>query len=297
MKTIKKLFAVATGVALLNGCVVIGVPEPTEFSAEHSYAFNVANQTHLTKNNSPLRDFTREEIEESKNILERRTEGANASKVLGMASVLTGNLTGIFHVAGGVVSDTALSGHLSEDARWIVALDSRDFATEKEASAYIAKAIHEATVQALEEYSEVKLVESSSKISVFYQILFDGEYQWVKAGYLKALMEGEKFRGVELVSKGSTNLIEGGDAYLFGFDTTSNGIFPIEPANLELIGFDVDRDEFLKKLTSLLPQGFYFYSPSYPKFYGADGKKYVAHKVVVPAIYTQGEKYEFIKPE
>ena len=293
MKTIKKLFAVATGVALLNGCVVTGVPEPTEFTNEHSYAFNVANQTQLTKNNSPLRDFTREEVEESKNILERRTEGANASKILGMASVLTGNLTGIFHVAGGVVSDTALSGHVVEGRRWIVALDAADFASEKEAQFYIGKTIDSAIQNLLSQYGDVRLEPVNENGYAAYKVLVEGEYVKVGGGAMPALVRGEKI----VVKRGKTNLIDGESAYLFGFERGYYELAGIEPASLELIGFDVDRDEFLKKLTSLLPQGFYFYSSSYPKFYGADGKKYVAHKVVVPAIYTQGEKYEFIKPE
>lgn len=292
MKTIKKLFAVATGVALLNGCVVTGVPEPTEFTNEHSYAFNVANQTQLTKNNSPLRDFTPEEIESSKNILERRTEGANASKVLGMASVLTGDLTGIFHVAGGVVSDTALSGHLSQQPRWIVAVDSADFASEREAQIYIGTTIDSAIRSLLSQYGEVRLEPVSENGYSAYEVLVEGKYWRVAGGVMPALVRGEEV----VIKKGKTNLIDGEPAYLYGFEPSYNGLAGIEPIQLTLSGLNVDRDEFLKKLTSLLPQGFFYYSPSYPEFY-AEGKKYVAHKVAVPAIYTQGEKYEFIKPE
>lgn len=56
IKTI--LMAIGWTVALV-GCKTTPEPvEPRPFSNESSYAYNVANQTVLTRNNSPLRDFT-----------------------------------------------------------------------------------------------------------------------------------------------------------------------------------------------------------------------------------------------
>ena len=59
---------------------------------------------------------------------------------------------------------------------------------------------------------------------------------------------------------------------------------------------NININKVLLDITKLLPEGFYLYIPSFPH-YRYKGKIYTQTDFVVPAIYTQGKKYEFIKPE
>lgn len=61
-------------------------------------------------------------------------------------------------------------------------------------------------------------------------------------------------------------------------------------------GHDIPTDEFYKNITKRLPKGFYIYTSAMPQA-KYDNKTYTDYSEVLPAIYTQGKKYEFIKPE
>ena len=98
----KLLPSIAITAMLLTGCASTA-PEKVvahEFNNKNSYAMNVAMQTNLMTDNSGLRDFEKDEIDTvRKNI--NKSKGS-ASKVIGVLGILTGNLTGVIDVAGGV---------------------------------------------------------------------------------------------------------------------------------------------------------------------------------------------------
>lgn len=57
MKTISAMIGMMTA---LSGCVAKPEPvNPVPFSDKNSYALNIANQTILTRDKSPLRDFSK----------------------------------------------------------------------------------------------------------------------------------------------------------------------------------------------------------------------------------------------
>ncbi|MGR5178831.1 hypothetical protein [Vibrio mediterranei] len=275
---------------VLSGCQATPEPvEPREFNTNASYAFNIANQTSLMRNESPLRDFTTEEVSEIKTKL-TRPSGAEASVVLGSLSVLTGNLTGLINISGGGAAYLASSDHTAANNRFIVVLKKSDFDSKLDAANYIVRVTHQAATEALAYYGKVEFETDDSPFDI---LTIDGE--------LSGLVTAKNVKN-ELLQEGRFEVDgEIQEVYTYGVVFGNNDashllVTPPSPLLLASTKSEVRFDDFYKRYTKALPSYFYIYTPSFPK---ARGNKnvYTYPSVIVPAIYSQGKKYEFIKPE
>lgn len=278
--------------SVLMGCQSTSEPiEPRPFTNANSYAYNIANQTLLTRNNSPLKDFTPEEIEDARTKMVKAS-GGEASVVLGGIGILTGNLIDIISVAGGAAGYLAHSDHEAAETRFIIVLPKEKFASKGEAISYIKEVTSQAAHDALSKYGEIT---SSQVVNDRFTFLS-----------LNGLPMGPMTKNAS-----SENLLQESvmiindrmiDAYTYGVErdtriTEYTLVTPPTPLPASIGGNqDIDYSQFFKDYTAALPQGFFIYTPSFPV--AEDGTyTYSDFTQVVPAIYTQGEKYEFIKPE
>ncbi|WP_028865111.1 hypothetical protein [Psychromonas aquimarina] len=259
------------------------------FSTNNSHAMNLALQTELMTNESPLRDFEQGEIDTVKEAL-RKSKGG-ASKFFGTLNVLTGDFTGLIDIAGGYSADLALSEkhHASSNSRWLVSVDSSEYKNEVEATNAIRSNIRFAVTKVFSKYGEVKEIEN--KNGNYLIIESNGESYGIGT-FTRNKQTPAKLMNVDFTGNG---VIE---SYTSGVD--SNKI--INPIYLEVsILLDTlkttKQDVLLKEITDLLPSGYYYYRPSFEISYGLNKSKYVNYNALVPAIYTQGQRYDFIKPE
>ncbi|MGR5416525.1 hypothetical protein ACPV4W_07335 [Vibrio diabolicus] len=112
MMNIKSITATLSILAVLSGCAAKPEPvNPVPFSEENSYALNVANQTLLTRNNSPLRDFTQQEKDDITLAIGRARNGGDTSMLFGGLKLLTLDLTGVIDIAGGAAANLAERDH------------------------------------------------------------------------------------------------------------------------------------------------------------------------------------------
>lgn len=287
----------------LSGCgSTPSAPEKVEFETNHSYAYNIANQTALLRNDSPLKDFSQAEVSEIKTDLAKKTSGGDASLVLGTLSILTGNLTGIIEVAGGSAANLANSDHIASHPRWIVSVPVNNYNNELEAQQYIYETIQSASNRYYAQFGEVT-VSSYNESSIYDDTKVTIGNKTVSV----ALVSDKTDRtpdGNTLVAKTTTGL-SNELVYAYGFDVDSSYlhraiITPTAPtALISQTKIDVTYDEVMKGITANLPENFFFYAPSFPKQSAYDGdtfKNYVDSSQVVPAIYTQGKQYLFMKP-
>ncbi|PKQ52214.1 hypothetical protein CR151_16575 [Vibrio cholerae] len=295
MKGYIKPILIAAGLGLtLVGCKSTPKPvEPMPFSNEHSYAYNVANQTILMRNDSPLRDFTREEEAEITQAVGRSRSGGNPSLLIGGLKILTLDLTGAIDIAGGAVANIASRDHAAGATEWIIEVDATPFSSELDAQQYIIDTINAATLEALSKYGEVKLQPVGERGKLFY--LNHGGVDYLMGGFqINTPKEG-------VLTKTDQSL-EGnaGSYYTYGVkkSTIKDRLIMI-PTHLIFTvesGKNIDTTEFYTGITQHLPKGFYVYTSSMPQT-EYDNKIYTDYAEVLPAIYTQGKKYEFIKPE
>ncbi|WP_222860339.1 hypothetical protein, partial [Vibrio cholerae] len=316
IKMITKKWVVAmTAIIALAGCASTEQVKPQAFDANSSYAYNIANQTALTRNKSPLKDFTAEDIEKIRRNIGAKS-GGDLSVLFGALSILTGNFTGVIDVVGGTASNIAKSRHTSKYTRYIIALDKEQFKTALEAEQYIYDVTQSALEKTMQRYSDgtiaVRKIES-------YGDAYNG-------GFNHAVLETEKGQ-YDLVSS-KRNMLTGQSVKLTNFNLNNNQvkevwgyginepepefynknffIAPPMPLAYMLEDRTVKYDEFYKEFTSHLPDGFYVYTPPFPtqRYYigGTSlkdgGEPYNAFdtSIVIPAIYTKGEKHEFLKP-
>lgn len=305
MTKIKIALTVVAGL-LLSGCSSTPpeLVKGRDFDTNYSHAYNIANQTALTRNNSPLRDFTEMEISKAKTDLHSYSKGADRSLMIGALFIATGNLTGVIDVAGGAAGHLASSDHIAAQPRWIVTVPTTKFNSEEEAQKYIFNTITTVTKDYLSEFGEVKseLAESMGKVR-----------QHAKSTYLYSkderidvglYHEENSLNGLKVV-KYRTGLSEN-LVYAYGLDEMASYdshslIATFNPILLMKSGItDKTYSELMIGITKKMPKGFYLYTPSFPKQYDYDEDKgliyYVDYNQVVPAIYTQGQKFEFIKP-
>lgn len=286
--TIKTTLALLTALAL-TGCQSTSEPvEPREFDTNASYAYNIANQTALTRNQSPLRDFTQEEVNDIQTKL-TRPSGAEASVVLGSLSVLTGNLTGLVNVAGGGAAYLANSDHMASKARWIIALPKENYPS----------------AEAAVEYARAQIRQSQEHVYSKLGVVEEKRNEKTKATYLTVSSNNKTIPIGGVVSTKRTPLVTEGlfmgeMSYLIGFDTEPYPSFmkPTDPllAAIELSLTKDVTDEVYSELTMGLDDNFFLYVPSFRKT-SALGKSYTSTQLIVPVIYTQGKKHEFVKPE
>lgn len=107
----------------------------------NSVALNIANQTDLTRgfergfkqHKSPLRDYTKQDVEDINTALADGRTGGEASKFFGTLRILTGDFTGTIDLAGGFSAGLSHSEHPASRGRWIFAEDAINYASELEA--------------------------------------------------------------------------------------------------------------------------------------------------------------------
>lgn len=291
----KKLL-VALSIAVTAGCASDPkVSEPVPFSTNHSFAYNVAAQTDLLSDHSPLKDFTQEEVEENKAKLK---EVSSPAKYFGVAYMLMGNLTGIIDIAGGGITDMALSNHTASKSRWIVMLPKNQFGTAKEAQDYIKGSIETAGIDVLSKFGIVSKNVNPKSGLYNYQITIDNKT--VPVGLVGKVDDSKV--SVQENKSFYDSQTEYQPAFTYGLTEDSKLIQniiittpTISIANVEAGKSLMTQDALNLAITQKLPKGFYLYSPSLPRSQ-ANGKTYTDMSIQTPAIYTQGHKYEFVKP-
>jgi hypothetical protein len=294
-KTISTLSVLAT--LGLTGCVSAPEPvEPREFSENNSYAYNIANQTALTRNDSPLRDFTQEEIDEAKTNLVRKS-GGDAALFFGSLRMLTGDFTGLIDVAGGSMANLANSQHRASQAVFIITVEKDKFNSKEEAAKYMMDVINQATEKSLSKYGSIEKAPLSNLPAFSTTLISDGENKGLTFG----LLANSKITS-DLIQESIVNF-NGKDTHAYSYGVYKKDlnvvdmlVMPPTPLIYSVEVEQIDYSEFYKDFTSQLPEGFYVYTPSFPRAH-YDNKVYTDRSVIVPAIYTQGKKYEFIKPE
>lgn len=300
----KTLFALFVSMFMV-GCKSNDAFQPIEyqpFDSNSSYALNIANQTVLTKPEerglksikTPLRDFTQEEVKKMRTSLKHQS-GGDASLFFGTARILTGDFIGILNIAGGAAAEMAHSDHLATRPRIIVELDAKKIPSKIDAEKYIIDTVNLATEKTFLRYGKIKK-EKDDRNKYQTSTLVVGKNEYI-VGQLEKLNELDG----KLIDKRTVSLNgEVGDFYTFGVvrdNTLSKNVLIMPPTPLVLSASTEywSLSDFYKEFTSNLPEGFYVYIPSFNKL-RYDGKIYWDTKNVVPAIYTKGEEFLFVKP-
>lgn len=279
------------------GCSSNRSNTPQPFDIDKSHALNIATQSSLLDGGgllprSPLRDFTKEEVEEVSINLRRNYSSMN--KVIGAVSILFGNFSGIIDVASGYAMDFGNANHQAADPRWLIVIDKNKFGNSEEALGYANKVVLDQILILLNKYGAVKEKFNKDKSINYYEITVNGNATPVGMGGFtnrKPIVESRLFY------KDAKSTPQ--DSWLIGFDNEYQSSFYNVPvvtaANSEIKDLDIDEEEFYKELTSNLPDGFYFYVPAFPRY--SDGNThYTDLSAVVPSIYHRGVKHSFIKP-
>lgn len=317
MKGLIKLSCVAALMLTAAGCSSInGIPmdtpvTPKAFDSAYSKAFNIANQTDLTRDfeyagrtyYTPLRDFTEEEVSEQKSYFMQKNNGANASYLIGGLRVLSGDLGGAFSIAtGGVASlSSGDDPHPARLSRWIVSVPAKNYGSEEEAKASIKKNILDTIIKEIEAYGvsvTAEINEDSRKYAFerYYAITSDGK----KIDLNMRNQTDVLHTNVEPVIHQQVDFGEGSfDAYsvgLRGLQSKSKIVFAMNHAlflEKDVVGDDTFSD-FMIRVSKKLPENYYFYETSYPKFIVGD-KVQTYTDINVPSIYNRGVKYDFIE--
>lgn len=203
----------------------------------------------------------------------------------GTLSILSGDLTGAISVAGGTAANIANSDHPSSISRWIVNAPQEDFDSQSDFQRYALETIVQANIESISEITgkSTELVLINEVKVYFYAV--DG----VKLGWAYNLDMEDLSRDWVGQRKDYLN----NEIYTYGYERLAMGVSPFVYLKSN---FNSDYSDYLKLVTSKLPEGFYFYSTSLPKAWGQDNKLYHVSEAA-PAIYTQGKRYEFIKPQ
>ncbi|MFM2486669.1 hypothetical protein [Celerinatantimonas yamalensis] len=294
----KYLFVIAS-LMLLAGCASQPKPiKPVPFDNHHSFAYNIASQTNLLDDHSPLRDFTPEEVKKSHASLHR---GHSVSTFLGIAEILTGNLTGAIDVAGGEITDMSLSGHTAGRPRWIVYVPKADFKDEITAQNFIRTRIITAAKKVFGKYGHLHQVSRDDDDLLGYNLTIDGKDEPVGLTFPKDL-------STKIVRSCSVNIAQkttqtaycygfsGGEIYVGEFVITTPFLSVVN-VNVKVKGKEVtiNPSTVFKDITRNLPGNFFLYMPSYPRVVFS----YITYTdltIKVPTIYWQGKAYPFIKP-
>lgn len=295
----KKLMisAAITTVFFISGCAAPSpeVVQSHKFNSNNSYAMNIAMQTNLMTDQSRLRDFDKDEIDEVRKNIEKSK--GNAPKVIGVFKILTGNLTGVIDVAGGAAADLALSNkdkfHQAASAKWIIALNADNYTSGGEAYKSAVNEIVTATKNVMGKYGELKNVAHNDKYIMFAINYNDKNYM------LGLSNDPTQEFGIKNISFDNKNpkplYVTGVDNKYYQIGAYSLEAFEVFKANGKT------EDDILEDITALLPEGFFYYRPAFevntiPQSDFGKNIKYVNLDAVVPSVFTQGERYDFIKP-
>lgn len=325
----KRLSFLAFWAVILSGCSSSSIEPKTEvqpvpFSGGNSFALNIANQTYLRQPytwgletyQSPLKDFTEEEIKAIETSLENNR--GNASYVASVISLATGNLMGAtIHFAGGSLEKLVTSDHIASRAGWIIAVDSSLYKDGVAANTAANKLIEDAVLKTLKEKGNIltKVIFKEEGTATFGGKIYGrtgyviGEDKKTSFGLVS-----DDYQNKNGMKLGKTNLIDADSQYVTIWNTPSLGLGSIYLFHDNKVkGYEGGEgyEQYVKDVTAKLPKGFYFYLPSFPQTgyrvveniedwaCSTCGKKfsYRMLNILVPAIYTQGKKYEFIKPQ
>ena len=294
----KLLSSITITTLLLSGCASTS-PEDVvthEFNAGNSYALNIAMQTNLMTDNSALRDYEKGEIDEARKYVNKPK--GSASKAMGVVSILTGNLTGIIDIVGGVSADLALSNkdkfHPAATAKWIIALNQDDYKSGAEAYQSAVNKLMVATKSVMGKYGELKNVANNDKYVMLAINYNDKDYM---LGLSSSSLHEFGIENISLDGKSpKLSYVVGIDNKHYNIGSYSLEAFEVMKANGKT------QDDILKEITALLPEGFFYYRPAFetntiPKSDFGKNVTYVNTNAVVPSIYAQGKRYDFLKPE
>ncbi|WGV98864.1 hypothetical protein QF117_02570 [Vibrio sp. YMD68] len=315
----------------LSGLLLLGCTNkpvdivPIAYNNSQSEALNKANQTFLTQSykhgfdtvKSPLKDFSQQEIEDVKTSLSR-SSGGGASLFFGTMNILTGNFIGAIDVAGGAAAEMAHSNHVAAHSQWVVALNAKEFSDGLEAKHHASNTIQMTAIKLLEEkgntLTKVFLREEGKATLTGARIAPETAYVLNDSLRLFGLYESEFYHDKGEFKLGKTNLVPYEQQYVSVRDSkVFGGVANFKSfIDGDVIGYEgVDGyEQFLLDLTGQLPEGYLLYIPSFPKAIALSvesmedwscrscrqGKSYILNSQIVPAIYTEGRKLEFIEP-
>lgn len=283
-------------------------PMPTvAYSNTNSMAFNIAKQTDLLSDyehgmrtfESPLRDFTSQDIEDINTALTKRS-GGGASKFLGVANILTGNFTGAISLAGGLSADLSNSTHPAAKERWIIAINSKEFTNELMARKAAFNSIEIAITSTFIEYGfEVKYKKLKNvNGNEIFVIRKNKEYNTGFSLGMESMIVDDISLQKQIVNFGRGDK----ESYVNGISYSPNNT-PLtgvshsvfyEHKKEEIENFTYD--EFMERVTAKLGENYFYYQPNFSKFKNLEGKTYTMLNDVIPKIYTNGKRYDFIKP-
>lgn len=283
MKNAVKMASLALVAATLIGCK--STPEQIEPRAHitnASEAFNIANQTSLMRNDSPLKDFTQEEVNNMQAEM-KKYSGGDTSILFGTLSMLTGNFTGVIDIVGGSAANLANSKHTAAYSRWFVELPKGEANSAQEAWKLAASTIREAQKDIYSQFGEVRIAKNKNGNE-----------------YLVVSVDGEEVPfGASWNPTSKPDVVETESSYLINYSTRGYSKF-IKPSSaialyVQLEQKKIDPIAIYKEVSSKLPKGYYLYVPSFEKHYLEEGT-YIDLHHPVPSIYSSGDKYDFIQP-
>ncbi|WP_153447680.1 hypothetical protein [Vibrio algicola] len=301
-----KLIISMIPIMTILGCSSPQVIEPQPFSSENSYAYNIANQTALTKPysfgiktyDSPLKDFTLEEKEAANQVFNKKSN-AGSMLSLSLITALSGNPMLALGGAGtsGLLAMTN-SQHIASKPTWIISVKKSDFGSKLEAQKFIINNIKTATINELEKYGEVKQEQAFKNHPNWETFVVKIDGQWIRSGLniqsesvsTDLLTERKVLRDGKMV-----------DAYTYGYGAEISNLnttlvtVPLPILIARKMGEEQDFDQIINSITTKLPKGFYLYYIPFPTVKQGD-QYYINTLNPLPTIYTQGKKYEFLKP-
>ncbi|MDG3087815.1 hypothetical protein P7F88_17770 [Vibrio hannami] len=322
MKRLGLLFILST---ILSGCSSTSISPKTEvkpvpFSEENSLALNIANQTFLTQPykwgletySSPLRDFSDQEISS----IEKAFSDQRASVSFAHAafSLVTHDFTGAaIHATGGTLETMFISDHIATQPAWLVAVDATKYSDGIEANIAANELIKSAILETLRDKGNVltEIVITPEGKATFGGKIYKktayalGEDKLTIFGLWNDDFELEN--GMQL---GRTNLINAESQYVKVWDSQSFGLGSIYLfLDGKIKGYEGMNgwEQYAKDVTARLPEGFSYYMPPLPKTRLTtvdrvedwqcskcrESQGYTVTSILIPHIYTQGQKYEF----
>lgn len=299
-KTVKRSILVTAIVSVMVGCASSSQnennidPTPKRYNAEHSFAYNIADQTALTHYNSPLRDFADFEIDKAHSQV--NAKGRKETNVfLGGITVTGDNLMDYLDVGGDIKTNMGNFNHEASYARWIIAVPAENYDSAIDAQNYMLSAISAAAKRAYSNLGQVYEEVTPNRRLIETRVRNDN-YD-TSLGLNKPVGHEKEV----LVTKTQFPFFDGlKEAYVYGINKRSremNELLIDVPTTVGLIAVKQNPsfDDFYRSITRELPVGFYLYAPSFPR-QKLGQKVFTYRESYVPAIYTQGNKFEFKQP-
>ncbi|EHA1082418.1 hypothetical protein I8Y06_003294 [Photobacterium damselae] len=302
----------------LTGCQSTNIePKVIPFETNASYAYNVANQTALTKDKSKLRDFTKIEVEEFKKINLVGGNAGSASMFFGSLSLITGNFaSAAIDLAGGMAADMSMGKHISGISRFIVAEKAKEIDQSENINSEIRKAIERVlnkhgaytikTVQFDDQTQDfivggkctdptVFSEQLKNKLAYFVESMDYGSNQvWCRTGGFSSPMLDVSYFNYEtnLISPKKVTSNYGFDKMYAPYGQLSY-IGILTALNQELTTNNYNN--FLKELSGELPTGYFIYKTNFQKERSSIDGRYYTIPDFIPAIFHNGKQFDFIQ--